>query len=108
MPGRAAISGLVLALLAGSAQAGQTSAGFTAGIVIGGGGKAGRQMKQAATTTYTWGAAAISVKLAGFGNLQRIEKSDTLYWFTAKKGGGNSYRVAVSISSGVIVKVIPA
>ena len=81
--------------------------GFTAGIVIGGGGKASQRAASVNAATYTWGAAAISVTHAGFGNPRRGERSDTLYWFTAERGG-NSYRVAVSISSGVIVKVIPA
>jgi hypothetical protein len=51
--------------------------------------------------------AAISVKQAGFGKPRRIERSDTLYWFIARRGGG-SFGVAVSIASGEVVKGIPA
>ena len=100
----AAFSGLVLSLLASGADAGQASGGFTAGIVIGGGATAARA---APAMTYTWGAAAISARQAGFDNLQRIERSDALYWFTGERGGGN-YRIAVSIYSGEVMKVIPA
>jgi hypothetical protein len=85
-------------------MAGQASALFQAGITIGNGGgrNAARPFK-----TYTWGAALISLNRAGFKHPTRVEKSDTLYWFKAKRGG-NSFRIAVSISSGAIMRVVPA
>jgi hypothetical protein len=56
---------------------------------------------------YTWGAAAISVRAAGFANLRRLQRSETLYWFQAEREGRN-YRVAVSVIGGSIKKTIPA
>ena len=94
---------LILAGLAGPVLAGQASGSFSAGIVIG----SGQPTASAASSTYTWGAAAISVERAGFGNPQRVAKSDTLYWFEAERDGA-LFRVGVSISSGQIVEVNPA
>jgi hypothetical protein len=77
------------------------SATLKVGLTIGG------AATSAPSRTYTWGAAAVSVMKAGFDNTQRAEKSDTLYWFTAQRDG-SSFRIAVSITSGVVVEVIPA
>jgi hypothetical protein len=82
------------------AMAQSGTATFKAGLTIGG------AATSAPSRTYTWGAAAVSVQKAGFDNTQRAEKTDTLYWFTAERAGG-SFRIAVSISSGAVVKVIP-
>ena len=101
----AMISAVVISLLPFTAQAGQSSASFWAGITIGGGGS--RSLQAAIPVkSYTWGAALISVNRAGFGKPQRLEKSDTLYWFKAKRGG-SIFRIAVSISSGKIIQVLP-
>jgi hypothetical protein len=99
------VAGLMLAAVSSPVLAGQTSAQFRVGITIGGG--SASQPSAAATTTYTWGAAAISVSGAGFGNPVRLEKSNDLHWFQAERDGG-TYRVAVSTTSGAVVKVIPA
>ena len=102
------IFGVIATLAADEAVAGQTSGGFTVGITITG--KKVQAASQAAplpARQYTWGAAAVSLARAGFADPRRIEASETLYWFTAKRDGGR-YRVAVSIASGEIVKVIPA
>ncbi|MGH6854066.1 MAG: hypothetical protein ACREDX_09095 [Aestuariivirga sp.] len=102
----AVVSGVILCFLGQAAMAGQTSASFQAGITIG---QPARQTLAAppAAKTYTWGAAAISVTDAGFVHARRVEKSPALYWFEAKRGGAN-FRIAVSLFSGAIVKVIPA
>jgi len=101
----AMVSAAILSLFPLAALAGQSSASFQAGITIGGGGS--RTIQAAIPVkSYTWGAALISVNRAGFGKPQRLEKSDTLYWFKAKRGG-NIFRVAVSISSGKIIQVLP-
>ncbi|MBC8038533.1 MAG: hypothetical protein H7X89_15080 [Rhizobiales bacterium] len=101
----AMVSGVILCLLPSPTLAGQASASFQAGITIGGNGS--RSTVAAPVKRYTWGAAGISVNRAGFNDPRRIERSDTLYWFKAKRGG-DSFRIAVSISSGAIVKVMPA
>jgi hypothetical protein len=101
----AAVSAAMLSLSPAAAVAGQAAASFQVGIIIGGDGQAVRSTP--ASKTYTWGAAAISVNRAGFHAPEPLEKSDTLYWFTANRGG-NSFRVAVSISSGKVTIVLPA
>ncbi|HUR43361.1 MAG TPA: hypothetical protein VMZ01_04600 [Aestuariivirga sp.] len=102
----AMVSAVLLGLSPCAALAGQASASFQVGIVIGGG--EGRSIQRAAPVkTYTWGAAIISVNRAGFIAPRPIEKSDTLYWFTAKRDG-DSFRVAVSIFSGKVIRVLPA
>jgi hypothetical protein len=98
----AVISAVIFHLMATVAVAGQNSGSFKVGLTIGGTAQA-----TAPSSTYTWGAAAVSVTEAGFDNLQRATKTDTLYWFTANRDG-SSYRVAVSIASGAVVEVIPA
>ncbi len=100
----AMVSGVVLCLLSPATLAGQASASFQAGVTIGGG---GNRAIPAAPKKYTWGAAVISVNRAGFDNPQRAERSDTLYWFKAERGG-DSFRIAVSIFSGKVIKVVPA
>ena len=100
------VSAVVLGLSPVAASAGQTSVSFQAGIIIGGG--ASRSIPSAAAVkTYTWGAALISVNRAGFDNPQRVGKSDTLYWFKARRGG-DSFRIAVSRFSGKVTKVVPS
>ena len=101
---RAVFCAALLGLIATEVQAGKSSASFTAGIVIGG--QNGRKFRKPAAT-YTWGAAAISLLRAGFENPARMSKSGTLYWFEASRGG-TDFRIAVSIASGKIIKVIPA
>lgn len=64
-------------------------------------------MKAAPALSYTWNAAALSVKRAGFQQPERVEKSAALYWFQAKRRDGY-FRIAVSIASGQIIKVVPA
>ena len=105
----AAACSLSIWFLASTAMAGQTSASFAVGIVIG-----GPQTKSAAAAPapsqakrYTWGAATISLKSAGFADMRRISRSGRLYWFAAVRDG-RAYRVAVSIATGAVVKVIPA
>lgn len=58
-------------------------------------------------TSYTWNAAAISVRARGFKHPRRMEKSAALFWFEARRGG-LSFRIAVSIASGKLVKIVPA
>jgi hypothetical protein len=103
----AMVSAVLLGLSPYAALAGQASASFQVGIVIGGGEGRSIQRAAASANTYTWGAALISVNRAGFDAPQRVEKSDTLYWFTAKRDGA-SFRIAVSISSGKVMRVLPA
>jgi hypothetical protein len=94
----------MISLSPAMALAGQASASFQVGIIIGGGNHSARPAQP--TKTYTWGAAVISLNRAGFDAAQRVEKSDTLYWFTAKRDG-YSFRVAVSITSGKVMRVLP-
>ena len=101
---RAVFCAALLGLTAAEAQAGKSSASFTAGIVIGG--HNGPKFRKP-VATYTWGAAAISLLRADFKSPARMSKSGTLYWFEASRGGA-VFRIAVSIASGKIVKVMPA
>ncbi len=103
---RAALLMVVCGVMSSTAGGAQVSSSFQVGITIGGA-KQKAMIAPSKAKTYTWGAAAVSLKLAGFEAPRRMERSDTLYWFIAKKGGGR-FRVAVSITSGAIVKVIPA
>ncbi len=91
--------GFVLCLLPSAAMAGQATTQFTVGIAIG---KPSKHAK-----TYTWGAAAVSVKKAGYRKPKRIALSGSVYWFEADRDG-STFRIAVSIASGEIVEVIPA
>ncbi len=102
----AAVSAVVLGLWPLAALAGQTSASFQVGITIGGGGSSSARTV-ASAKTYTWGAALISVNRAGFDKPERLERSDTFYWFRAERSGEH-FRIAVSIASGKVVKVLPA
>lgn len=103
---RLALLTVVCGIAASTAWGAQVSSSFQVGITIGGM-KQKTMLAPPRAKTYTWGAAAVSVKLAGFEAPRRVERSDTLYWFIASKGGGR-FRVAVSITSGAVVKVIPA
>jgi hypothetical protein len=97
---------LFLVLCATATWAGQASATFTVGITIGG--KAGHRPQEAVhRKIYTWGAAEITLRRAGFTDLQHAQQSSSLYWFMASKAGA-SYRVSVSIDSGQIIEIIPA
>ena len=109
---------VVLSLLPQGAGAGQVTAGMSVGLTIAPsavGEKAGaRQLvvpafvtRIAPANSYTWNAAAISVKSAGFSLPRRVRRSPDLYWFSAKQGS-ESFRIAVSILSGRVMKVIRA
>ena len=98
--------GIACCLLTPVAMAGQSSGNFKVGITIGGV-KARAAAAAVPGRAFTWGAATVSVRKAGFDNPQRVAKSGALYWFAAERAG-NAYRIAVSISSGQVVKVIPA
>ncbi len=101
-----------------TAQAAQTSSGLGVGLTIGAssytGNRSTRRLVVPAHVTktepawsYTWNAAAISVKGAGFKQPRRIEKARAVYWFQAMREGAN-FRIAVSIASGKVVKIIRA
>jgi len=55
--------------------------------------------------SYTWNAAAISLKRAGFKQLRRVEMLAAVYWFEARRKDA-SFRIAVSIASGRILKIV--
>jgi len=61
--------------------------------------------RAAPAISHTWNAAAISVKRAGFTHPRRLERIVALYWFEAKRREA-SFRIAVSIASGKIVKIV--
>ncbi len=100
-----------------AAEAAQVSSGMGVGLTIapsytGGENYEHRRVFVSALVTravpansYTWNAAAISVKRAGFKQPRRVEKSPTLYWFYAQKREAD-FRIAVSIASGRIVKIV--
>jgi hypothetical protein len=94
----------VAGLFAGQAEAGQSSARFSVGIVIGG----VPDRKPPAVTgrqrSYTWNAAAISVRVAGFESPVRLNRGGNVYWFLASRGG-QSFRVAVSATTGKILRI---
>ena len=94
---------VALLLMAEVAEAGQNSASFNVGLTIG----PRTTSLRASPSTYTWGAAEISVKSAGFGNLQRVDKQASLYWFAGTRNGA-SFRISVSSLSGHIVEILPA
>ena len=104
---RAFATAAILAALSTAAAAGDTSASFGIGLRIVGKSGAGQAPFSASTSTYTWGAAAISVLRAGFTDPVRIEAEAGLYWFSASRHG-QSYRIAVAARSGAVVKVEPA
>ena len=103
-----------------SAIAGQAKGVFEVGIVIAGTptpppvkhnvkygeGAVTPAVPRIPATTYTWRAAAISVKQAGYQHPRLQGVDDGLYWFRARKKG-QGYDVAVSIQSGKVVKVVP-
>jgi hypothetical protein len=100
---RAVATAIAIGLPISAAEAGQASGSFQVGVTIG----APKQQQHVSDATYTWGAAAISVKRAGFEELARIERSGTLYWFSATRDGVR-YRIAVSVTNGAIVGINPA
>lgn len=97
----------VLLLAAGEAHAGHASSSFSVGIRIGPAAEGSLPQAQTTAITYTRGAAAISVRRAGFDAPVAAGRSKDLYWFTATRGGAH-FRVAVSISSGRVVRVLPS
>lgn len=97
----AIVAGFVLAVLATPADAGQSSATFGVGIVIGGPARHAKPPR-----TFTWGAAAVSVSRAGYTDIQRAARRDGLFWFIARKGD-SQFRIAVSEATGSIEMVTP-
>lgn len=93
---------MLLALPPGSGRAGQASASFTVGLVIGK--PQGRAPRPAFSLrrTYTWNAAAISVRLAGYRTPVRLKAAAGAYWFLAERGG-RRFRIAVSTATGAIL-----
>ncbi len=89
------------------AEAGQASSSFSVGITIGGARAPARPQPSAQALKYTWNAAAISVRRAGFEAVERLEAGAGVYWFRAERQG-RRYRVAVSVTSGEIVTVTAA
>lgn len=112
---------LVLGLMAGvgsTAWAGQSSASFHVGITILPQQQALSVRKARLSTNpflrslvrpvhYTWGAASVSLAQAGFTGLVRDGQVEFVYFFRARRGG-EWFRVAVSASTGGILKVWPA
>ncbi|MBC8038535.1 MAG: hypothetical protein H7X89_15090 [Rhizobiales bacterium] len=112
------LSVALLCFLPQAARAAQVASGMGAGITIyyvapSNSGPTKRLIVPATVTktvpanSYTWNAAALSVKGAGFKQPRRMEKSLALYWFQAKRQGA-IFRIAVSIASGKVLKVIRA
>ncbi len=93
---------IMMSIFPTNLMAQSASASFQVGLTVGGVARA-----RADQLTYTWGAAAVSVSAAGYENVQRVEKTTTVYWFKAQRGGGN-FRVAVSIVSGAVVMIVAA
>ena len=99
------------------AGAAQVSSSMGVGLTIelssaGGGERSTRRQsvfglvtKDVPKTFYTWNAAAISVKRAGFKEPRRVKKRLSLCWFEAKRQKA-SFQIAVSMASGKIVKVV--
>ncbi len=110
-------STVILCISVQLAGAAQISSGMGVGLTIepssaGGGERSIRKQsvlglvtKDVPETIYTWNAAAISLKRAGFKESRRMEKQLSLYWFEAKREK-TSFRIAVSMASGKIVKVV--
>lgn len=97
----------VLLFAVSEVRAGQASSSFSVGIRIGPSEDESLLQAQTTAMTYTRGAAAISVRRAGFDAPVATGRSKDLYWFTATRGG-ERFRVAVSIFSGQIVRVLPS
>jgi hypothetical protein len=97
-----AILAAVLLVFPSVSQAGQASGRFKVGLTIGQGPK-----NPPHASKYTWGAAELAVLEAGYSDLDRLEKSGSVYWFHGHRGG-DEFRIAVSITSGDIVEVIAA
>ena len=98
---------MVLALLAGVAAGPAIAQQATFGVGVTIGKKVKPPKSATVATTYTWGAARISVARAGYTGIRRHAKGGGLYWFTARKGE-NLFQIAVSATTGAIAKVIPA
>jgi|GEM_PF-7003459 len=108
--GRIALFSAIFLLIASPALAGQTGANFHVGmrIVSAQPAAAKAQAKsQAFIKRYTSGAAAVSVRRAGFGMLSSAQQVGAVYWFTASRSGV-LYRIAVSVRDGTVVRIDPA
>ena len=115
----AIVGAAILGLLPQTSLAAQVTSSMGVGLIIedvarSGESQSARRLsvsgvvsKAVAPASYTWNAAAISVKRAGFKQPRRVEKLPGLYWFEAKRRG-TSFRIAVSILSGRVVKIIGA
>lgn len=90
----------------GRAEAKQASGTFSVGITIGGGRGPVRPSPPQALK-YTWSAAAISVRRAGFKAVARLAAGQNVYWFSAQREG-RRYRIAVSVATGRIVTITAA
>ena len=100
----AIVSSLLLgAILTVPVLAGQSSSSFRVGLTIGQPGAWTPTFRD--HRTYTWNAAAISVRRAGFHGVIHVNSSGGIYWFEAEREG-RRYRVAVSASTGGILKVV--
>ena len=101
--------GLAAGLAAGHALASEASTSFGVGITITGNADRTPSMVAPASSRwrqYTWGAAEVSLLRAGYSRPLRGRSTGKLYWFLAERGG-TRFRVAVSMTSGEIVKVMP-
>ncbi len=108
----------VLAAMAVPAVAGSTSASFHVGITIlppsqsaatglHGRGHVSRSPFLRSLTApkgYTWGAASVALARAGFSRFARESQLDFVYFFKAERAG-ESFRVAVSATTGAILKI---
>jgi hypothetical protein len=90
-----------------SAKAEQAKANFTVGLVIGKPRVRALPPAVAPRKSYTWNAAAISVRLAGFRRPVRLKSGGGIYWFVAEREG-RRYRVGVSVSTGAVLKITRA
>ena len=97
------VAGIILCLLQAEGLAGTARGAFTVGIVIG----QARAAPVKSKLRYTWGAAAISLRRAGYENPRRIAAAGDVYWFEARRAGAR-FRVAVWIATGRIAAVRPA
>jgi hypothetical protein len=91
---------LVTSNISRASQAAETSASFRIGVMIGGPAVSSHRRQ----SKFTWYAAEITVAKNGFGNIERIQKSEEVYEFSCNRSG-ELLRVSVSIATGEIVDV---
>lgn len=103
----AAFSIVLAGVVAVPAEAGQSSSSFRVGLTIGGARVKSGRMPMKRLKSYTWNAAAISVRHAGFQGVVRVKTSSGVYWFEAEREG-RRYRIAVSARNGGILRVFVA